>query len=95
MKKTFLGKPITLSILIFLSTCILLMPARAQQISLQALVTPSTVISKDGHLITFAIHGFIEFNSLAEAFPYIDGQTRRWTRSGARSGGESGDLDAR
>jgi hypothetical protein len=53
----------------------------AQSISLQALVTPSTVITKDGHPVTFAIHGFIEFQSLAQLFPYIDTQTRRWPGS--------------
>jgi len=51
----------------------------AQQIPLQALVTPSTVITKDGHPLTFALHGFIEFQSLLEAFHYIDAQTRRWS----------------
>ena len=50
----------------------------AQQIPLQTLVTPSTVISKDGRPLTFALHGFIEFKSLAELFPYIEAQTRRW-----------------
>ena len=45
---------------------------------MQELVTPSTVITKDGHLVTFAIHGFVEFNSLAESFPYIESQTQRW-----------------
>jgi hypothetical protein len=48
------------------------------QNSLQALVTPSTVYMKDGHPVTFALHGFIEFQSLAEAFPYIASQTHRW-----------------
>jgi hypothetical protein len=52
--------------------------AQAQSLSLQALVTPSTVIVKDGHPVTFAVHGFIEFNSLAEMFPYILSQTQRW-----------------
>jgi len=28
--------------------------------------------------LSFAIHGFIEFKSLAELFPYIESQTRRW-----------------
>ena len=28
--------------------------------------------------MTFAIHGFIEFRSLAEVFPYIDAQMQRW-----------------
>lgn len=50
----------------------------AQELSLQKLVTPSTVISKDGHPVTFAIHAFIEFNSLKDAFPYIESQAGRW-----------------
>jgi hypothetical protein len=50
----------------------------AQELSLQKLVTPSAVISKDGHPVTFAIHGFIEFQSLNDAFPYIESQTQRW-----------------
>lgn len=53
-------------------------PSPAQQISLQALVTPSTVIKKDGNTVKFAVHGFIEFNSLAEMFPYIEAQGHRW-----------------
>jgi hypothetical protein len=53
-------------------------PSQGQQLSLQALVTPSTVILKDGQPVPFALHGFIEFKSLAEAFPYIDGQAHRW-----------------
>jgi hypothetical protein len=50
----------------------------AQQIPLQALVTPSTVIVKNGQPVSFAIHGFIEFKSLGEMFPYIERETRRW-----------------
>jgi len=50
----------------------------AQEISLQAVVTPSTVIVKNGEPVMFAIHGFIEFKSLAEVFPYIEAQTARW-----------------
>ena len=53
-------------------------PHRAQELSLQAVVTPSTVIVKNGEPLKFAIHGFIEFKSLAEVFAYVDGQTRRW-----------------
>src|SRR5580704_8190328 len=53
-------------------------PSRAQQLSLQALVTPSTTILKDGHPVVFALHGFIEFKSLADLFPYIESQTQRW-----------------
>ena len=53
-------------------------PLRAQEISLQEVVTPSTVIVKDGRPVKFAIHGFIEFRSLGEVFPYIEAQTQRW-----------------
>jgi hypothetical protein len=51
---------------------------RAQEVSLRDLVTPSTVIVKNGDPVKFAIHGFIEFKSLAEVFPYIEAQTKRW-----------------
>ena len=51
---------------------------RAQELSLQAVVTPSTVIEKDAKPVTFAIHGFLEFKSLGEVFPYIERQTARW-----------------
>lgn len=50
----------------------------SQEISIQALVTPSTVITKDGRPVKFALHGFIEFESLSELFPYIDSQVQRW-----------------
>jgi hypothetical protein len=50
----------------------------AEPMSLESLVTPSYVLQKDGHPVTFALHGLIEFHSLAETFPYIDSQTRRW-----------------
>jgi hypothetical protein len=58
-----------------------ILPLHAQQISLQALVTPSTTISKDGHPVLFALHGFIEFKTLADLFPYIESQTQRWKPS--------------
>lgn len=65
----------------FILSCLLTataLAARAEPISLQALVTPSTITEKDGHPVTFAIHGLIEFKSLAEAFAYIDSQGQRW-----------------
>jgi len=52
--------------------------AQTQQISLREIVTPSTVVLKNGHPVTFALHGFIEFKSLAELFPYVESQSRRW-----------------
>src|SRR5713101_76368 len=54
----------------------------AEAVSLQALVTPSTTIVKDGRPVTFALHGFIEFKSLAELFQYIESQTQRWNVPG-------------
>ncbi|HEY6301692.1 MAG TPA: hypothetical protein VIX14_01385 [Terriglobales bacterium] len=53
-------------------------PLCAETVSLQALVTPSTTILKDGRPVTFALHGFIEFKSLAELLTYIESQTQRW-----------------
>lgn len=50
----------------------------AQQIPLETIVTPSTVILKDGRPVAFALHGFIEFTTLAEVFPYIESQAKRW-----------------
>ena len=50
----------------------------AEELSLEAVVAPSTVIEKDGKPVTFAIHGFIEFRSLKEVFPYIERETERW-----------------
>jgi hypothetical protein len=52
--------------------------AQTQQVSLREIVTPSTVVVKDGRPVTFALHGFIEFKSLAELFPYVESQSQRW-----------------
>jgi len=66
---------------ILLVLAALALPLRAQQVSLRALVTPSTTIMKDGRPVTFALHGFIEFKTLADMFPYIDSQRQRWKTS--------------
>jgi hypothetical protein len=63
-----------------------------QEISIQALVTPSTVIIKDGRPVNFALHGFIEFHSLSELFPYIDSQTHRWPGNSAFDGAKRQQL---
>jgi len=65
------------SVLSFLIPFISL-PLTAQSVSLSQIVTPSTIIEKNGHPVSFAIHGFITFQSLAQVFPYIDSQTTRW-----------------
>lgn len=62
------------------------LPLVAETFSLQALVTPSTTIVKQGRPVTFAVHGFIEFKSLSELFPYIESQTQRWVGSGDLDG---------
>ena len=68
------------SVLLFLIVGLFLVsfPLSAQTLSLQELVTPSTVIRKDGRPVTFAIHAFVEFQTLAESFPYIAAQSHRW-----------------
>jgi hypothetical protein len=58
------------------------LPLRAEAVSLQSLVTPYTTIVKDGRPVMFALYGFIEFKSLAELFPYVESQTRRWNAPG-------------
>ena len=58
------------------------LPVCAQAVSLQALVTPSTTIVKDGRPVKFALYSFIEFKSLAELFPYIESQAQRWNVPG-------------
>jgi hypothetical protein len=55
--------------------------AWGQQVSLQAIVTPSTTVLKDGKPVTFALHGFIEFKTLRDLFPYIESQKQRWKGS--------------
>jgi len=77
-----------------IAVCALLLSARlqAQPVSLQALVTPSTTIVKDGQVVPFAVHGFIEFKSLAELFPYIESQTQRWNVPGGLNDSERREL---
>jgi len=57
---------------------LLVTPASAEPLSLTTVVTPSSVIQKDGKTVTFAIHGYIECQSLAQAFAYIESQQQRW-----------------
>lgn len=66
------------SVWLVLLTSLLGVRLSAQQLSLNDLVKPSTIVLKEGRPVTFAIHGFVEFKSLAETFPYIEAQTKRW-----------------
>ena len=52
--------------------------ASAEPVALKDVVTPSSVLMKDGKTVMFAIHGFIELRTLAEAFAYIESQRKRW-----------------
>ena len=63
---------------ILLAAIVLAMVAHAEQLPLKAVVTPSSVIEKDGKPVTFAIHGNVEFQSLSQAFAYIEAQKHRW-----------------
>src|SRR5258706_4242447 len=52
-------------------------PLLAQDVTLQSLVTPSSVLRKDGQVVSFALHGFIEFHTVEQMFSYIDRQSGR------------------
>lgn len=52
--------------------------AETGTIALRELVTPSFRWDQQGQPVRFAIHGFLEFGSLAELFAYIDSQADRW-----------------
>ena len=73
-------RSVSCGVLWFFFVLLLAIPLAAQNLSLQELVTPSTVSRKDNHPVTFAIHAFIEFQSLAESFPYISAQSHRWPK---------------
>jgi hypothetical protein len=51
---------------------------QGQTVSLQELVNPSTVIQKDGRPVRFAVHAYVELNSLRELFDYTEQQSQRW-----------------
>jgi hypothetical protein len=53
-------------------------PAPAPRLTLERLVHPDTRVHVGGRLISFALHGLIRFDSLAELFTYVDSQAGRW-----------------
>src|SRR6266849_7148142 len=73
-----MGKAIWWLAEIFLLVAVASVPVRAQEFSLQKIITQSTVIVKDGRTVRFAIHAFVEFASLEEAFRYVETQKERW-----------------
>jgi len=50
----------------------------AQSLTLDALVTPSTIVPHDEKPVPFALYGLVEFKTLRELFSYVDAQAGRW-----------------
>jgi len=48
-------------------------------LTLDRLVSSSTVIAKDGATIRFALHGLVWFTTLDQLFSYIDAEAGRWS----------------
>lgn len=74
----FRRSPGVSALLLVLIVAVLTASLPGQTIPLEAIVTPSAIILKDGRPVTFAVHGFLEFKSLSELFPYIESQKQRW-----------------
>ncbi len=94
MSKFEATRPVVFSLMlqVALVAVVLRPPLQAEPVSLQAIVTPSTTILKDGRPVMFAVHGFIEFKSLAELFPYIESQVQRWKLNGGLDPAEQRNL---
>jgi len=73
---SFLNAVLSLGVVLFSSAA-----SYSQTLSLQQLVTPSTILRKDGQIVLFAVHGFVEFESLAGLFTYVESQAQRWPGS--------------
>lgn len=46
--------------------------------TLRQLVTPAYRLELQGRVVRFALHGLVEFDTLADLFAYIDGEAGRW-----------------
>jgi hypothetical protein len=57
---------------------VLVPTTRASTLSLTDLVDPTPVFETDEGTLRFALHFFIEFETLEELFGYIDAQAGRW-----------------
>ncbi len=70
----------TAALILALVSCAFLEAAPGDvRLTLKRLVTPTTVYLKDGQPVPFAIHAFIEFQTLQEFFGYVDDQAGKWT----------------
>jgi hypothetical protein len=57
--------------------------AEEPRLTLKSLVVPTTSLYRDGQPVKFALYSFLEFQTLAELFAYIDAQAGRWQFSSA------------
>ena len=67
--------------MLLLLLLLLFLPAgllSAQSLTLDALVTPSTIVYHDEKPVPFALYGLVEFKTLRELFSYVDAQAGRW-----------------
>jgi hypothetical protein len=73
---SFLNPVLSIGLVLF--SCV---TSYSQTLSLQQLVAPSTILRKDGQVVRFSVHGFVEFDSLAGLFTYVESQAQRWPGS--------------
>ena len=66
-------------------------PRPAMPLTLARLVDPATRVEVNGTLVELALHALIRFNTLADAFRYIDEQAGRWTFPGPQQRQAFGD----
>jgi hypothetical protein len=65
-------------------TALVLLPAvapaqpAAPRMTLRQLVTPSSRLEAHGRPLRFALHGLIEFDTLADLFAHVDAEAGRW-----------------
>jgi hypothetical protein len=65
-------------------TALVLLPAVAPaqpavpRMTLRQLVTPSSRLEAHGRPLRFALHGLIEFDTLADLFAHVDAEAGRW-----------------
>lgn len=52
--------------------------APSPRLTLRRLVDPATRVEVNGRLIRFALHGLVEFDTLADLFAHIDREAGRW-----------------
>lgn len=52
--------------------------AQVYTVSLQQLVTPSSILSDQGRTVPVSLYAFLEFDNLWDLFAYIDEQAGRW-----------------